>query len=172
MTNLFEPHAMNRLQIWAPDLSGKTRTDVDFRYITTDRIVLNRMLRQQAVEAGAHIFYNHRADGLVGITDAPLGGIRIGGLRVTDRHQERKRAKSRRRSRWMPPAIVRSCEHRVDSTFDPQSSLFQRRSGGGFSHGPAIGYQTKPGTDDLDGSLPLRCLPRLFLDAQASCGRD
>jgi digeranylgeranylglycerophospholipid reductase len=86
--NLFEPHVMNRLQIWAPDLSGKTRTDVDFRYITTDRIVLNRMLRQQAVAAGAHIFYNHRADGLVGITDAPLGGIRISGLRVTDRHHK------------------------------------------------------------------------------------
>jgi digeranylgeranylglycerophospholipid reductase len=103
--NLFEPHVMNRLQIWAPDLSGKTRTDVDFRYITTDRIVLNRMLRQQAVEAGAHIFYSHRADGLVGITDAPLGGIRISGLRVTDRHRSRQ-AKSRRRSRWMPPAIA------------------------------------------------------------------
>jgi digeranylgeranylglycerophospholipid reductase len=89
--NLFEPHVMNRLQIWAPDLSGKTRTDVEFRYITTDRIVLNRMLRHQAVAAGVHIFYNHRADGLVGVTDAPLGGIRIGGLRVTDRKHEQTR---------------------------------------------------------------------------------
>jgi digeranylgeranylglycerophospholipid reductase len=83
--NLFEPHAMNRLQIWAPDLSGKTRTDVDFRYITTDRIVLNHMLRQQAVEAGAHIYYNHRAEGLLGNIDVPLGDIRVSGVRVTER---------------------------------------------------------------------------------------
>jgi len=83
--NLFEPHAMRRLQIWAPDLSGKTRTDVDFRYITTDRIVLNRMLRQQAVEAGAHIFYDHHVEGLLGRIDAPLEDILVTGMRVFDR---------------------------------------------------------------------------------------
>ena len=90
--NLFEPHAMRRLQIWAPDLSGKTRTDVDFRYITTDRIVLNRMLRQQAVEAGAHFFYDHRAEGLLGKIDVPLEDIRVEGMRVTDRRQKQTTA--------------------------------------------------------------------------------
>ena len=90
--NLFEPHAMQRLQIWAPDLSGKTRRDVDFRYITTDRIVLNRLLRDQAIEAGAHIFYDHRAEGLLGQVDAPLADIRVDGLRVTDRKQKQTTA--------------------------------------------------------------------------------
>jgi digeranylgeranylglycerophospholipid reductase len=86
--NLFEPHAVRRLQIWAPDLSGKTRTDVDFRYITTDRVVLNRMLRQQAVEAGAHFFYEHQAEGLLGNLDAPLEGTVVDGLRMTDRGRQ------------------------------------------------------------------------------------
>ena len=86
--NLFEPHAMQRLQIWAPDLSGKTRTDVDFRYITTDRIVLNRLLRQQAVDAGVSFFYGHRAAGLLGKIDAPLEDIRVEGMRVTERGQK------------------------------------------------------------------------------------
>ncbi len=86
--NLFEPHAMQRLQIWAPDLSGKTRTDVDFRYITTDRMVLNRLLRQQAVDAGASFFYGHRAEGLLGKIDVPLEDIRVEGMRVTDQGQK------------------------------------------------------------------------------------
>jgi choline dehydrogenase-like flavoprotein len=40
--NLFEPHAVASLEIRPPDLSGRTRTDVEFRYITTDRAALNR----------------------------------------------------------------------------------------------------------------------------------
>ncbi len=82
--NLFEPHAVSHLEIWTPDLSGKTRTDVDFRYITTDRMQLNRMLREQAVTAGARIFYRHRVEGLLGTVDTPLEEIRVEGLRVAD----------------------------------------------------------------------------------------
>ncbi len=82
--NLFEPHAVPRLQIWFPDLTGKTRTDVEFRYITTDRITLNRLLRRQAVDAGARIFYGQRADGLLGKVDGVLEEIVVKGLRVTD----------------------------------------------------------------------------------------
>jgi len=82
--NLFEPHAVPRMQIWFPDLTGKTRTDVEFRYITTDRITLNRLLRKQAVDAGARIFYGQRADGLLGKVDGALEEIAVEGMRVTD----------------------------------------------------------------------------------------
>ncbi|RJP46260.1 MAG: NAD(P)/FAD-dependent oxidoreductase [Desulfobacteraceae bacterium] len=82
--NLFEPHRMDRLQIRFPDLSGATRTAVDFRYITTDRRVLGKMLAGQAIAAGAEIFYQHRADGLIGDTNGPLEQIQVRGLRVTD----------------------------------------------------------------------------------------
>ena len=83
-TNLFEPHAVPWLEIWFPDLSGKTRSPVEFRYITTDRVTLNRRLREQAVAAGARIFYGQRADGLLGEVDGPLEEISVRGLRVTD----------------------------------------------------------------------------------------
>jgi digeranylgeranylglycerophospholipid reductase len=82
--NLFEPHCMNRLEIRFPDLSGATRNGVDFRYITTDRRVLGRMLAEQAAAAGAEIFYRHRADALIGDIDGPLENIRVRGLRVMD----------------------------------------------------------------------------------------
>jgi len=86
--NLFEPHVMKQLQIRAPDLSGRTRNDVDFRYITTDRVVLNRLLRQQAVDAGARIVYGHRVDGLLGNTGAALGDVVVEGMRVTEGQSE------------------------------------------------------------------------------------
>jgi flavin-dependent dehydrogenase len=62
---------------------------VDFRYITTDRVVLNRILRQQARAAGASMFYGVRADGLLGKVDARLADIDIKGIRATatDTHQ-------------------------------------------------------------------------------------
>jgi digeranylgeranylglycerophospholipid reductase len=82
--NLFEPHCMDRLEIRFPDLSGATRTPVDFRYITTDRRTLGRMLAEQAASAGAKIFYQHRVDGLVGDLDGSLEQIRVRGLRITD----------------------------------------------------------------------------------------
>jgi flavin-dependent dehydrogenase len=78
--NLFEPHRMDRLEIRFPDLSGATRTAVDFRYITTDRRALGKMLAGQAIAAGAKIFYQHRADGLIGDTDGPLEQIQVRGL--------------------------------------------------------------------------------------------
>lgn len=82
--NLFEKHVVNPLQIWAPDLSCKTRADVDFRYITTDRVELKRLLLQQAVEAGVQIFYDHKAEALTGCTRGDLDTISVTGLEVTD----------------------------------------------------------------------------------------
>jgi flavin-dependent dehydrogenase len=46
------------------------------------------MLRQQAVKAGAHFFYEHQAEGLLGNLDAPLEGIVVDGLRMTDRGRQ------------------------------------------------------------------------------------
>ncbi|MBS3759675.1 MAG: NAD(P)/FAD-dependent oxidoreductase [Desulfobacterales bacterium] len=83
--NLFEPHRIAPLQIRYPDLSGATRRGVDFKYITTDRKVLDRRLAEYAEKAGARIFYRHRADSLIGNMAGPLENIRIEGLRVTDK---------------------------------------------------------------------------------------
>lgn len=89
--NLFEPHAVPRLQIWFPDLTGKTRNPVAFHYITTDRVTLDRRLREQAVEAGARIFYGQRADGLLGNLEGPLADVVVLGMRVTDLADNRTR---------------------------------------------------------------------------------
>lgn len=82
--NLFEPHCIQPLEIRSPDLSCTIDGGVDFRYITTDRKVLARMLVERASGAGAHIFYRHRADHLLGNTDAPLQDVRVDGMRVTN----------------------------------------------------------------------------------------
>lgn len=79
---LFERHAIDPLEIWAPDLSCKTKTDVRFGYILTDRVALDAMLRAEAVKAGAQILYSHQAVGLLGRTKGPLDKIRVEGLRV------------------------------------------------------------------------------------------
>lgn len=82
--NLFEKHVVNPLQICAPDLSCKTKTDVDFRYITTDRMELSRLLIRQAIEAGVQIFYEHKADTLTGSTRGELESLNVTGVQVTD----------------------------------------------------------------------------------------
>lgn len=89
--NLFEPHAFPRLEIWFPDLTGKTRRPVDFHYITTDRVTLNRLLRNQAVDAGARIFYGQRVESLLGNVDGALDDIVVQGMRVTDLAAKRAR---------------------------------------------------------------------------------
>ena len=82
--NLFEPHCIQPLEIRSPDLSCIVDGGVEFRYITTDRKVLGRMLAKRAAEAGAHIFYRHRADHLLGDTNGEMENIRVSGMRVTD----------------------------------------------------------------------------------------
>ena len=83
--NLFEPHRIHPLQIRSPDLSCIVPGGVAFRYITTDRKALSRMLAEKAVEAGARIFYRHRVDRLLGENmDGPIENVRINGATVTD----------------------------------------------------------------------------------------
>jgi digeranylgeranylglycerophospholipid reductase len=86
--NLFEPHCIKPLQIRSPDLTCIVPGGVDFQYITTDRTVLGHMLAQRAVGAGASIFYRHRAERILGRTDATLENIRVNGMRVTDLEQQ------------------------------------------------------------------------------------
>jgi len=83
-SNLFEPHVITSMQIRTPDLSGCTRNGAEFRYITTDRMVLNRMLRQQAADAGARFKHGCRVKNLLGRREGPLEEISIGGMVVTD----------------------------------------------------------------------------------------
>lgn len=83
--NLFEPHRIAPLQIRYPDLSGATKSGVDFKYITTDRKVLGRRLAEYASQAGAKVFYQHRVDNLIGDTEGPLENIRVKGLCVKNK---------------------------------------------------------------------------------------
>lgn len=87
--NLFEPHCINPLEIRSPDLSCTVPGGVAFRYITTDRKVLSRVLAEQATAAGAHVYYRHRVDKLLGNTTAILENIRVAGAHVTDLENER-----------------------------------------------------------------------------------
>ncbi len=82
--NLFEPHCIAPLEIRSPDLSCTINGGVEFRYITTDRKVLGLMLAKRAGDAGATIFYRHRAENLLGNTDADLENICVEGMRVMD----------------------------------------------------------------------------------------
>jgi digeranylgeranylglycerophospholipid reductase len=81
---LFEKHVVNPLQIWSPDFSCKTTSDVEFGYILTDRIALDDMLRAEAEKAGAVMRFGHEAAGLLGRTGGGLEMIRVEGLRVKD----------------------------------------------------------------------------------------
>ena len=87
--NLFEPHCIQPLEIRSPDLSCTVPDGVEFRYITTDRKVLNRMLAERAAIAGATIFYRHRAETLLGDTGSALEKIHVHGMRVTDLESKR-----------------------------------------------------------------------------------
>ncbi len=79
---LFESHRVNPLQILSPDLKYRTKTDVDFKYITTDRVSLNKILLREAKEAGANVIYNHTALKLIGDIDKDLEGIKIKGVSI------------------------------------------------------------------------------------------
>lgn len=85
---LFESHRVNPLQILSPDLKYKTKTDVDFKYITTDRVSLNKILLKEAKDAGAKVFYNHTALKLIGDTDKDLKYIKIKGVSIRDNGTE------------------------------------------------------------------------------------
>ena len=87
--NLFEPHCINPLEIRSPDLSCTVSGGVAFRYITTDRKVLSRVLAEQATAAGAHVFYRHRVDELLGDTAGPLENIQVTGAQITNLEKER-----------------------------------------------------------------------------------
>jgi flavin-dependent dehydrogenase len=75
-TAIFEEHAYPEMDVWAPDYSCKKK--IKFRYITTDRRALGKMLADQAVAAGAVIKYKHEV-----IKPVLDGGNSLFDLRVT-----------------------------------------------------------------------------------------
>ncbi len=81
--NLFEPHRIDPLEIRSPDLSCTVAGGVEFRYITTDRKALARRLVRRARDAGAELFFRHRAEMPLGDTEGSLEAIRVSGMRVS-----------------------------------------------------------------------------------------
>ncbi len=81
---LFEPHALPLLKIFSPGYSSEK--EVEFRMITTDRRNLAKRLVDQAVQAGAEIYYGREGRGLLyqetGSADA--GGVEVTGVQVKD----------------------------------------------------------------------------------------
>jgi len=78
---IFEEHAYPEMDVWAPDYSCCKK--IRFRYITTDRRALGRLLAEQAREAGAEIRFRHQVVDLA-VSGSTLGGVKVNGVRVRD----------------------------------------------------------------------------------------
>jgi len=83
-TGIFEKHAVPRLKICSPGLTSFK--EVDFSMITTDRLRLGRLLVDQAVAAGAQIFYRHQGIKLTYKANGRRGpdGVEVNGVIVRD----------------------------------------------------------------------------------------
>jgi len=79
---IFEKHAVPRLKICSPGLTNCK--EVDFLMITTDRLRLGRLLVDQAVAAGAQIFYRHQGLELSYTVNGRRGpdGVEVNGVVV------------------------------------------------------------------------------------------
>jgi len=79
---IFEKHAVPRLTVYSP--GKKSRKEIEFRMITTDRRRLGQMLIKQAEEAGAVIKYQHEGKGLLFRENGKKGpdGVEISGFLV------------------------------------------------------------------------------------------
>lgn len=80
---IFEQHAYPQMEVWAPDLSCKKQ--IHFRYITTDRRALGKLLANQARDAGAIIHSNHEVvEPLVSggntLSDVMVTGVKVKNL--------------------------------------------------------------------------------------------
>ncbi len=73
---IFEEHAFPEMDVWAPDYSSKKK--IHFRYITTDRRALGKLLADQATEAGARVEYGYEV-----VKPILEGGKTLDEVRVT-----------------------------------------------------------------------------------------
>lgn len=79
---IFEKHAVPKLKIFSPGLV--TSKEVSFRMITTDRRRLGQMLVEEALEAGARIFYRHEGRALLFAETGSKGpaGVLVEGVSI------------------------------------------------------------------------------------------
>ncbi len=77
---IFEQHAYPEMEVWAPDYS--CRKMIAFRYITTDRRKLGRLLVDQAREAGAVIHFRHEVVDILQSGGTSLGDVMVTGIKV------------------------------------------------------------------------------------------
>ncbi len=77
---IFEQHAYPQMEVWAPDLSCKKQ--IHFRYITTDRRALGKLLADQARDAGAVINFNHEVIAPVLSGGKTLSDVIVTGIKV------------------------------------------------------------------------------------------
>lgn len=79
---IFEAHAYPRMDVWAPDYSCKK--EIEFRYVTTDRRALGKLLVDQAEAAGAVFRFGHEVTAPVFESGIALGDICVTGVSVRD----------------------------------------------------------------------------------------
>ncbi|MBA4367181.1 MAG: hypothetical protein C0403_06035 [Desulfobacterium sp.] len=81
-TGIYEQHAYPLMEIWAPDYSS--RKMVHFRYVTTDRRALGKLLVDQARQAGARVLFQHEVVDVMLAGGKSLGDIEVKGVVVKD----------------------------------------------------------------------------------------
>lgn len=76
---LYEPIRQSELGIYSPGYSQHTVTDVDFRFIVTNRTALQRVQMKQTLAAGAQVRFGCRVTALLGHTIGRLEDVGIEG---------------------------------------------------------------------------------------------
>jgi len=81
-TGIYEQHAYPYMEVWAPDYSS--RKAVNFRYVTTDRRALGKLLVDQARQAGAQVMFHHEVVDVLLSGGNSLGDVEVTGVVVKD----------------------------------------------------------------------------------------
>ena len=79
---IYEQHAYPYMEVWAPDYSS--RKTVNFRYVTTDRRALGKLLVDQARRAGADVLFQHEVVDVILAGGKSLGDVEVTGVVVKD----------------------------------------------------------------------------------------
>ena len=80
VTGIYEKHAFPLMDVWAPDYSCKKV--VNFRYVTTDRRTLGKLLIDQAKEAGVKVLFKHEVLDVILAGGKTLGDVEVKGIVV------------------------------------------------------------------------------------------
>jgi flavin-dependent dehydrogenase len=82
IAGIYEQHAYPYMEVWAPDYSCKKM--VNFRYVTTDRRALGKLLADMARQAGAKVVFNHEVIDIMIAGGNSLGDVEVKGVVVKD----------------------------------------------------------------------------------------